>query len=133
MAPHKTLINRTGHPLDVTLIVRKGDHPTETAESVDVQLPPGPDDDGMRPEERSVQTVTYGNSVNIYLNGLELTFAADGQRRSIRRVVAERGKPLDNALNMFDTIEFRFDGEEVLFTSSNAAQKQQVWKLTPVP
>ncbi len=99
MAPHKTLINRTGYPLDVVLIVRKGDHPSLTAGTVNVQLPAGPDHEDMKADERSVQTVTYGNATNIYLNGLELSLEAEGATQSRRRIVAERGMDLDNALN----------------------------------
>jgi len=133
MAPHKTLINRTGYPLDVVLIVRKGDHPSLTAGTVNVQLPAGPDHEDMKADERSVQTVTYGNATNIYLNGLELSLEAEGATQSRRRIVAERGMDFDNALNMFDTIEFRFDGKEIVFTSSNAGSTPPTWKLTPVP
>jgi len=132
MAPQKTLINRTGYPLDVVLIVRKGDHPSQTAGTVNVQLPAGPDHEDMKADERSVQTVTYGNATNIYLNGLELNLEAEGATQSRRRVVAERGMELDNALNMFDTIEFRFDGKDIVFTSSNASSPPQTWKLSPV-
>ena len=133
MAPQKTLINRTGYPLDVVLIVRKGDHPSLTAGTVNVQLPAGPDHGDMKADERSVQTVTYGNATNIYLNGLELSLDAEGATQSRRRVVAVRGLELDNALNMFDTIEFRFDGQEIVFTSSNADQQPPTWQFTPSP
>jgi len=36
-----------------------------------------------------------------------------------RRVVAERGSKLDKILNTNDTIDFRYDGQNVLFSASN--------------
>jgi hypothetical protein len=120
----KTLINRTGHYLRVTLIVRKGDHPENNAGSVDVSL-------GVRrpssevttiTDDSSVKDITFGNDVDIYLNGLTATMIADGSGVGRRDVVVDRGSPLDNELNTNDTIVFSFDGEAVLVSATNSDQ-----------
>jgi len=120
----KTLINRTGHQLRVTLIVRKGDHPENNAGSVDVSL-------GVRrpssevttiTDDSSVKDVTFGSDVDIYLNGLTATMIADGSGVGRRDVVVDRGSPLDNELNTNDTIVFSFDGEAVLVSATNSDQ-----------
>lgn len=133
MAPFKTLINYTGYPLEVVMLVRKADHPSETASIVQVHLPPGPDYEDMRPVERSVQTVTYGNAIDVHLNGLELSIESQDRGQIKRRVVATRDSELDSVLNLFDTLEFRFDGWNILFTSSNARDARQTWRFSPVP
>jgi hypothetical protein len=120
----KTLINRTGHYLRVTLIVRKGDHPENNAGSVDVSL-------GVRrpssevttiTDDSSVKDITFGSDVDIYLNGLTATMIADGSGVGRRDVVVDRGSPLDNELNTNDTIVFSFDGEAVLVSATNSDQ-----------
>jgi hypothetical protein len=120
----KTLINRTGHHLRVTLIVRKGDHPENNAGSVDVSL-------GVRrpssevttiTDDSSVKDITFGSDVDIYLNGLTATMIADGSGVGRRDVVVDRGSPLDNELNTNDTIVFSFDGEAVLVSATNSDQ-----------
>jgi hypothetical protein len=118
MAGMKKLINRTGHELRVTLVVRRGDHPTEIAGTVDVIMGAGPDEASGEP---SVQEVTYGDDVNIYLNGIETTLIVDGSAVGQRRIVVERGSELDNALNTNDTIEFLYDGKAVLISATNSS------------
>jgi len=54
-------------------------------------------------------------------NGIEATLLVDGKKVGQRRVVLDRGSDLDNALNMFNTIEFLYDGNTVLFSTSNTA------------
>lgn len=122
MAGKKTLVNRTGNELKVTLIVRKGDLPDGNAGTVEVHLKAaaatGPSDtDGSR------QEVTYGDEVDIYLNGLETLLVKDGAGIGKREVVIERGSALDDELNKHDTIEFLFDGKQVLWSASNAGAR----------
>src|SRR5690348_10405587 len=108
MAGMKKLINRTGCDLKVTLVVRQGDQPDKTAGTVDVELAAGPDKESGK--DGSVRHVTYGNNVDIYLNGIETTMIKSGSVLGERRVVIERGSEFDNALNTNDTIEFLYDG-----------------------
>ncbi len=118
----KTLINRTGHQLKVTLIVRKGDHPDDNAGTVDVTLGVRAPSPGVTTlaDDASVQDIAYGNSVDIYLNGLTATMIADGSGVGRRDVVVHRGSQLDNELNMNDTIVFSFDGEVILVSATNS-------------
>lgn len=128
----KTLINRTGHHLKVTLNVRKGDHPDDNAGTVDVSLgvlPPSSEVTTLA-GDASVQDVTYGNDVDIYLNGLTATMIADGSGVGRRDVVVERGSPLDNELNTNDTIEFSFDGEAILVSATNSDRTPHAFPAT---
>src|SRR5262249_35415467 len=124
VAGMKKLINRTGHELRVSLVVRRGDHPTETAGTVDVILVAGPDEASGG---ESVQDVTYGNDVNIYLNGIETTLIVDGSAIGQRRMVVERGSELDTELNTNDTIEFLYDGKAVLISATNSGYQPYVF------
>jgi hypothetical protein len=119
----KTLINRTGNELRVTLIVRKGDHPDETAGTVDVVLGAAPKitEAAKTADNKNEQDVTYGNDVDIYLNGLSILMVKDGSGIERRDVVLTRGSALDNELNMHDTIEFLFDGKSILVSATNSA------------
>jgi len=118
MAGMKKLINRTGCDLKVTLIVREADQPDKTAGSVDVELAAGPDK--ITGRDSSVQDVSYGNEVNIYLNGIETTLFKDGSTVGDRRIVIERGSAFDDALNTNDTIEFLYDGKAILISATNS-------------
>jgi hypothetical protein len=126
MAGMKTLINRTGHELRVTLVVRKGDHPEGNAGTVDVQLAAGADDGTG--DDKSQQEVTYGDDVDIYLNGIETLLISHGSAIGKREVVIERGSPLDDQLNTHDTIEFLYDGKQVLVSASNSGEKPFTFK-----
>jgi hypothetical protein len=121
MAGMKTLINRTGNDLKVTLIVRKGDRPEGNAGSVDVLLAAGPDE--ASGEDGSRRVVTYGDDVDIYLNGIETTLISKGAAMGKREVVVERGSAFDDQLNTNDTIEFLYDGHQVLVSASNSDDK----------
>jgi hypothetical protein len=118
MAGMKKLINATGKDLSVILIVRKGDHPSESAGEVEVELSAAPEEESDQ-DDTSIQDVTYGNDSDIYLNGIDTKLLVDGAEISQRRITILRGSGLDNALNMNDTIEFLFDGERVLISVTN--------------
>jgi hypothetical protein len=121
MAGMKKLINRTGNELKVKLIVRRSNHTTETAGTVDLDLAAGPDN--ASGEDRSEQDVTYGNDLDIYLNGIETTMIVDGSAVGKRQVVVERGSEIDKELNTNDTIEFLFDGESILISATNSGEE----------
>lgn len=112
MAGIKTLINLTGHALELTLVVRKGDLPQANAGTVDVKLAAG--------GEASRQVVHYGDATDIYLNGIETRLVRDGSVLAGSRLVLERGSPLDAEFNTHDTLEFLFDGQQVLSSAVNA-------------
>lgn len=140
MAAHKKLINRTGHPLRVTLTVRKGDHPKDTAGTVDVELDPAATadagdtadaDSGTDAADGSEQDLTYGNDVDIYLNGIELGMEVDGSLVGQRQIVVERGSDLDRALNTNDTIEFLYDGKQILLSCTNSDRNQYPFGEVP--
>lgn len=118
MAGMKKLINRTKSDLKVTLVVRAGDQPDKTAGTVDVKLAAGPDEESGKDD--SVQNVSYGNDVDIYLNGIETQMIKDGSAVGERQLVIERGSKLDNALNTNDTIEFLYDGKSILISATNS-------------
>ena len=119
MAGHKTLINRTGSELKVVLIVRKGDHPSATAGTVDVTLGAAPVGESGA-EDSSIQKISYGNDIDIFLNGIEAAMKTGGQEVAQRRIVADRDSKLDRILNTHDTIDFRYDGQNLLFSACNA-------------
>jgi hypothetical protein len=127
MAGRKQLINITGHDLEVTLIVRKGDHPQETAGTVIVELAGLPEEDGKGDDRAKM--VDYGNDIDIYLNGIEMKMTSKGKEVAQRRVILERGVGLDNELNMNDTIQFIYDGDNVLIATSNSSDKP--YEFTP--
>lgn len=112
---YKKLINKTGHDLEATLIVRKGDHPTDTAGTVEVKLSPCTYEEC---DDGSTTVVTYGNEEDIFLNGIEARLNLDGNIVANRRVALERGTPLDNLLNTNNTIEFFYDKNTVLLSAS---------------
>jgi hypothetical protein len=112
---YKRLINKTGHDLEATLIVRKRDHPTDTAGTVEVKLSPCTYEEY---DDGSTTVVTYGNEEDIFLNGIEARLNLKGQLVTTRRVVAERGTPLDNLLNTNNTIEFFYDNNTLLLSAS---------------
>lgn len=114
MAGRKTLINMSGHELEVTLLVRQGDLPSATAGTVNVDLPASSD------EDPGSATVNYGDDKNIYLNGLEVRMMVNGAAVKERRITLERGNDLDNTLNTNDTIEFLYDGQSILISGKNS-------------
>lgn len=121
MAGMKTLVNRTGYPLEVTLVVRKGDHPAAEAARVTVQL--AAKDDAATEQDESVREVAYGNAVDIYLNGILTRLTTDGGALDQQHLVIDRGSPLDRELNTNDTLDFLFDGQTVLVSARNADQQ----------
>ena len=129
MPGRKTLVNRTGHELRVTLIVRKGDHPDDSWGTVDVQLDGPPADDATAEPTR--KAVTYGDEVSIYLNGIETTLISNGSATGKRQTVIERGSPLDDQLNTHDTIDFLYDGHQLLLSASNSTSRPFLFHAAP--
>ncbi len=123
MAGRKKLINNTGKDLKVILVIRKGDHPDDTAGTLNVDLSAGTENESG--EAQNSRWVEYGDDVNIYLNGIEVELFINGISINQRRIVLERGIGLDNDLNTNDTIEFLFDdyASNILITTSNTGDQ----------
>lgn len=101
----KLFINNTGRKLDIQLLVRKGDEPSLDAEPVNFQLGDGSSnaEDGGSDHTKLVH---YGNDIDIFLNGIVVSFTYEGEKSVKRFQVMQRGVKLDNELNMNNTVEF---------------------------
>lgn len=110
MAGRKLFVNNSGNELDITIFVRQGPDPHDHANNQDVTLVP-----------RGSQDVVYGNDVNIYLNGFQVSAIANGDIIFTRHIVVDRGSPLDSQLNMNNTVTFTIPSgvQDVLLTASN--------------
>jgi len=120
MAGRKKLINNTGNDLEVKLVIRKGDHPDQTAGTKNVNLPAP-----TKENEDNFKWVEYGDDINIYLNGLEVSILIGKNEVKLKNIVAERGKMLDNELNTKDTIEFSYDDttHSIFIATSNSTDE----------
>jgi hypothetical protein len=89
MSGKKTFTNTGKTDLIVRLLVRKGADPANgIVDRIDVPLKTG-----------QSKEVTYGNSQNIYLQGIRLQWDDDGAQLRKRQVVSTRGCWLDDVLN----------------------------------
>lgn len=105
----KHFINSTSAPLSVTLFVRKSDNPDNNAGVVAFTLNPGEN-----------KAVSYGDNVNIYLNGLSLVAYSAGSILSEEAVVTVRGSSLDSQLNTNNTVRFQSQNNAIGFACSNS-------------
>ena len=97
MAGVKLFTNTGPYPMDITLVVRASEDPRNQAGTKEFSLNPS-----------QSQWQEYGNNVNIYLNGIKLIAMFNGQILGQQYIVIERASPLDNQLNMFNGVDFRF-------------------------
>ncbi|MCD1257241.1 hypothetical protein B5M42_000130 [Paenibacillus athensensis] len=97
MAGRKTFHNQTNHNLSLTLYIREGENPSNSA---------GTQDMALSPYESKV--VEYGNSRNIYLNGFVLVALLNGEIMSRQEFVVTRGSQLDDKLNRNSIIDIMF-------------------------
>lgn len=97
MAGRKLFTNQSGYQLAVTLVIRKSENPKDTAGTKEFALP-----------AHNSQWQEYGDSVDIYLNGIKLAAFLNGQLLGQQYIVITRGSPLDNELNMFNGVDFGF-------------------------
>jgi len=89
MGGRKLLVNKTNKNLVVRLLVRKGANPANgIVQRISVKLP-----------AKSKKKVSYGNSRNIYLQGLRLQWNDKGVQLRKRQVVVKRGSWWDDVLN----------------------------------
>jgi len=91
-AGEKLFSNLTHHDLNITLYIREGDLPKNTAGTLTFAL-----------ASDEAQLITYGDATNIYLNGIEID-SANGTIEKIL-ITLERGNQLDTLLNTNNTIE----------------------------
>lgn len=100
MSGVKQFINDSDKTLNVTLFVRDGSDPANQA---------GTKDFSLNPHER--KEVSYGNSSNIYLNGLGITAFFNGEVIAKQELVVQRGNDLDNKLNMNNVVEIEYNND----------------------
>lgn len=109
MAGAKTFINNTGKELSVTLYIRMSENPANSAGSKQFNLSVG-----------QSEYVSYGDAVNIYLNGISVASISDGAIIAEQEFVITRGSNLDNQLNMNDTVTFTYPGGGFQISTSNS-------------
>ncbi len=105
----KDFENRTDLTLSVTIHVRAGANPDTEA---------GEQTFGLRPWQSSM--VSYGNSRDIYLNGLEVMTLTDGKVTAQQQFVARRGSPFDDILNKNNHVIIQRQGDAFTITSHNS-------------
>lgn len=104
----KRFINATGNQLSVTLDIRLSSNPANNAGKKTFNMAVG----------QSLMEV-YGDQQNPFLNGFELIAYRDGAILAQQRIVVKRGSPLDNQLNMNDTVTFLFANGSFYLQASN--------------
>lgn len=96
MSGTKLFVNKTSMTLQVTIFIRDGADPTK----------PDAGQESFTLAGGKSESISYGNSTDIYLNGLGFV-ASDGQQQTIEsRSVLTRGSAWDNLLNTNSTITF---------------------------
>lgn len=93
MSGTKTFINNTGYQLNVTINIRQGEDPANSAGSQQFQIAPN-----------NSTSVTYGNASNIYLNGMTVIAITDDAVQSEAVFICVRGGTVDNMMNMNSVI-----------------------------
>jgi hypothetical protein len=98
MAGRKLFMNGTDKQIKVTLFIRAGDNPANSAGNQTFDLSP-----------HQQSWVSYGNNNNIYLNGFSVVSLFNGELEAEQQFVIHRGGPLDNQLNMNNVVQLLFD------------------------
>jgi hypothetical protein len=109
MAGRKLFTNRSNYQLAVTLQVRASADPGDTAGAREFALAPGE----SRWEE-------YGNEIDIYLNGLDLSAVSAGALIAQQHVVVTRGSPLDDQLNTRNAVDIDCNGQAFTLSTRQA-------------
>lgn len=89
---YKKIINHSGFHIDVTLLTRVGDDPSQSGTPVTVSL-----------ENGEMMNVSYGAD-GPYLNGLSVAVAGRSSTATYSQLVTRRGGSWDNTLNTNDTL-----------------------------
>ena len=98
MAGKKLFTNRSNVTIAVTLVIRAREDPRNQAGTQDFTLGPA-----------ESQGQTYGNNMDIYLNGVKLAAIENGDVTCKQQIVIVRGSPLDNELNTRNAVDFTFN------------------------
>lgn len=106
----KIFINSTIATLQITLFVRQGIDPFNQDGTVSFVLNPG-----------QTLNVTYGDDVNIFLNGLSLFTTSEGDLYSKVQFITESSSELDNLLNTNDTIVITKQETDYVLSGMNTA------------
>ncbi len=104
----KIFINRTGVFLQVVLVVRKGDNPTDILRENKFIL-----------NHEQIQRIQYGDAQNTLLSGIRLTGLVQGAMKQVSELVVDRSSPLDRDLNRSSTVIFGYDGRNFTLWPSN--------------
>jgi hypothetical protein len=106
MPGRKLFTNNSDFTMAVTLLVRKGENPRDEAGRQELALSPG--------ESRWED---YGDSHNVYLNGLLVAAIAGGRKFCQEFLVTWRGSWIDEQLNTCNAVLLSVqDGEIILLT-----------------
>ena len=108
MSGKKLFINNCGNKINVTVFNRLSSNPAQTRDQIEFSL-----------ESRERKMVTYGNDQNPYLNGFNLIAYLNGAILAQQKIVITRGSPLDNQLNMNDSVIFLFSNGSFYIQTSN--------------
>jgi hypothetical protein len=93
----KVFTNNTQYGLNVTLVIRKSADPRDEAGTKSFAL-----------ARNQSSTQEYGDSINIYLNGIKLAAVLNGELIGQQYIVITRGSDLDNRLNMNNGVDFGY-------------------------
>ena len=108
MAGKKTFVNNSNEALVVTLYVRKGADPGNgNAGEVQFKIP-----------AHGTHVQSYGDSNNIYLNGISFSWDDDGAKLTKTQVVVRRGCWWDDVMNTNSVITWKNVGRAAI-TGSN--------------
>src|SRR5262245_33239145 len=108
MAGRKLFMNGTDKQLKVTLFIRAGDNPANSAGVQSFDLPP-----------HQQSSVAYGNDSNSYLNGLSVGSMFNGEIEAEQQFIIHRSGDLDKLLNMNNVVQVRFDNSVFLLRTWN--------------
>lgn len=107
MAGIKNFTNSTDKKLAITIYIRDGENPGNTAGTQQFSL-----------DRFETKQITYGNARNIYLNGMNVVSMYDGQVTGEQKFIIQRGSPLDDLFNRNNHIWIKFI--ETLFDISSS-------------
>jgi hypothetical protein len=104
----KTFVNDSPATLQITLFIRQGDNPVNQDGTSSFTLAPG-----------QTQTITYGDTQNIFLNGILLFTIFAGDLYSKIQFVTLRGSELDNLLNTNNVVTITKEQTDYVISGSN--------------
>jgi hypothetical protein len=107
MAGQKLFTNTSPYQLNVSLLVRiSADPSNQLSDPVEFSLPPN--GSGWQ---------SYGDNINIYLNGINLLAVTNGSIVSSGYFVIKRASDLDNELNQHNAVNFTYQDNTYKLTT----------------